>query len=126
MPAWGTNAGGDLTDAEILAVVCHERYTFAGRSGCDEAVAEEYELWCSEESPMYAALEAGTPLADLDTAGITGPDGAPAEIIDIGDAPVEGHSPDARPPRRVHAPTESRRRIESGTPGHQSRSACLA
>jgi hypothetical protein len=90
MPGWGASAGGDLTDAEILAVVCHERYGLNGPDPADEAVAEEYELWCSEESPMYAALEAGTPLADLDTAGITGPDGAPAEIIDIGDAPVEG------------------------------------
>ena len=34
--------------------------------------AEEFEDWCSEESPMFAALEAGTPLADLDDAGITG------------------------------------------------------
>ncbi len=42
---------------------------------------------------MFAALEAGTPLADLDTAGITAPDGGAAEIIDIGDAPVEGSPP---------------------------------
>ena len=42
---------------------------------------------------MFAALEAGTPLADLDTAGITAPDGSAAEIIDIGDAPVEGSPP---------------------------------
>ncbi len=90
MPQWGTAAGGDLTDAEILAVVCHERYTFNGPDPTDPEVAEEYELWCSEESPMFAALEAGTPLADLDTAGITAPDGSPADIIDIGDAPVEG------------------------------------
>jgi mono/diheme cytochrome c family protein len=86
MPQWGASAGGDLTDAEILAVVCHERYTLSGA----DTSSEEYELWCSEESPMYAALEAGTPLADLDTAGITAPDGSAAEIIDIGDAPVEG------------------------------------
>jgi hypothetical protein len=90
MPQWGSTVGGDLTDAEILAVVCHERYSLNGPDPTDEDVAEEYELWCSEESPMYVALEAGTPLADLDTAGITGPDGAPVEIIDIGDAPVEG------------------------------------
>jgi mono/diheme cytochrome c family protein len=93
MPAWGANAGGDLTDAELLAVVCHERYAFGVDPAADEATAEEFELWCSEESPMYAALEAGTPLADLDTAGITGPDGAPVEIIDIGNEPVEGQSP---------------------------------
>ena len=39
---------------------------------------------------MYAALVAGTALADLDTAGITDPDGAAVEIIDIGDAPADG------------------------------------
>jgi hypothetical protein len=88
MPGWGADAGGDLTDAEILAVVCHERYDFGVDPAADEATAEEFELWCSEESPLYAALEAGTPLADLDTAGVTD-----AEIIDIGDAPAEGHSP---------------------------------
>ena len=41
--------GGDLTDAEILGVVCHERYTLGGgEPGGD--LAEEYEEWCSEES----------------------------------------------------------------------------
>jgi hypothetical protein len=91
MPAFGSQAGGDLTDAEILAVVCHERYSLNGPDPTDGEVAEEFELWCAEESPMYAALEAGTTtLADLDTAGITGPDGAAVEIIDIGDAPVDG------------------------------------
>ena len=89
MPAQGANAGGDLTDAEILAVVCHERYGLNGPDPNDAGVVEEYELWCAEESPMFAALSAGTALADLDTAGISGPAG-PAEIIDIGDAPVEG------------------------------------
>ena len=89
MPQWGASAGGNLTDAEILAVVCHERYTL---SGADTA-SEEFELWCSEESPAFVALEAGTPLADLDTAGLTAPGGGAAEIIDIGDAPVEGSPP---------------------------------
>jgi hypothetical protein len=93
MPGWGATVGGDLTDAEILAVVCHERYAFGVDPAADEATAEEFELWCAEESPMAAALAAGTPLADLDSAGIAGPDGATAEIIDIGDAPVEGQSP---------------------------------
>ena len=30
MPAWGEAAGGELTDAEILAVVCYERYGLGG------------------------------------------------------------------------------------------------
>ena len=93
MPQWGSSVGGDLTDAEILAVVCHERYSFNGPDPADEAVVDEYELWCSEESPMYEALEAGTALADLDTAGITDLQGAAVRIIDIGEVPVEGSPP---------------------------------
>lgn len=49
MPALG------LTDAEILAVVCHERYELGGAAHD----GEEYELWCSEESAIFVALEAG-------------------------------------------------------------------
>ena len=30
MPAWGEEAGGELSDAEILAVVCYERYGLGG------------------------------------------------------------------------------------------------
>ena len=30
MPGWGEQANGELTDPEILAVVCHERYTLGG------------------------------------------------------------------------------------------------
>lgn len=59
MPAQGADAGGALTDYEILGVVCHERFTL-GSGG--EVAAEneaEYELWCSEESEIYAALESG-------------------------------------------------------------------
>ena len=93
MPQWGESAGGELTDAEILAVVCHERYGLNGPDPSDEAFAEEYEAWCGEESAVYAALEAGTTLADLDTAAITDAEGAPLDIIDIGDAPAEGSPP---------------------------------
>ena len=42
---------------------------------------------------MYAALEAGTTLADLDTAGDHRRRGRAPEIIDIGDAPAEGSPP---------------------------------
>lgn len=90
MPAQGSTVGGDLTDAEILAVVCDERYTIGGADPDDEAFATEFETWCSDDSPAYAALEAGTTLADLDEAGLTDADGAPITIIDIGNAPVEG------------------------------------
>lgn len=60
MPA-GTAALG-LTDAEVLAAVCHERYDLGGAP--TEGV--EYETWCSPESEIYLALEAGTAtFADL-------------------------------------------------------------
>lgn len=59
MPQQGSVAGGDLTDYEILAVVCHERYTLGGADPTSEEYAEEYEQFCSEESPVFAALEAG-------------------------------------------------------------------
>ena len=48
MPAQGTLVGGDLTDAEILAVVCHERYTLGGADPEAEEYVEEYEAWCSD------------------------------------------------------------------------------
>ena len=56
MPAFG----GQLTQYEILAVVCHERYTLGGADPTSEEYAAEYETWCSEESPVFAELEAGT------------------------------------------------------------------
>ena len=57
--------GGNLTEYQILSVVCHERYTLGGADPAGE-YAEEYETWCSEESPIFADLEAGGLLADLD------------------------------------------------------------
>ena len=60
MPQQGTMAGGALSDAEILAVVCHERYTIGGADPADEKYAAEYEAWCSPESEIFKALEGGT------------------------------------------------------------------
>ncbi len=51
---------GQLTEAEIVAVVCHERYTLGGADPTSEEWAEEYEAWCSEEAPVFAAVEDGT------------------------------------------------------------------
>ena len=56
MPAQGTG----LSEAQILAVVCHERYDLGGVSPTDPEWAEEYELWCSEESEIYLGLEDGS------------------------------------------------------------------
>jgi mono/diheme cytochrome c family protein len=82
--------GGSLTDAEILAVVCHERYTLGGADPTAEDYADEYENWCSPEAPTYAALEAGGALATLHEDDLIGAGGETLEIIPIGDAPAEG------------------------------------
>ncbi len=73
--------GGNLTDEQILSVVCHERYTLGGTDATG-AYREEYEKWCSDEAPLFAALEAGGTLATLNSVDDT--------IIPIGDAPVAG------------------------------------
>ncbi|HEY5664538.1 MAG TPA: hypothetical protein VIS05_10940 [Ilumatobacter sp.] len=81
MPQQGSMAGGSLTDYEILAVVCHERYALGGADPQGEYAAE-YETWCSEGSEIFADLEAGGDLATLsDRFDATMP---------IGDAPVPG------------------------------------
>ena len=76
MPAWG----GNLTDAEILGVVCHERYDLGGGDPGD--LATEFDEWCAEDSEIFADLEAG---GDIRTLEQRFPD-----IIAIGEAPVAG------------------------------------
>ncbi len=58
MPAWGSSAGGALTDVEILGVICHERFTLAG---ADPVTANkpEWDTYCSPEAPKWLAVEAG-------------------------------------------------------------------
>jgi mono/diheme cytochrome c family protein len=58
MPAQGPTAGGGLTEAQILAVVCHERYTLGGADATADFL-EEYEKWCSPEAPAWTGLETG-------------------------------------------------------------------
>ena len=60
MPMQGEKAGGALTEAQILGVVCHERYAIGGTDPKDEKWAAEYEMWCSPESEIFLALENGT------------------------------------------------------------------
>ncbi len=80
MPAFG----GQLTQYEIVAVVCHERYDLGGADPTSEEYADEYETWCSEESPLFADLEAGaydytSPelVADYDSVMPIGPEAIP-------------------------------------------------
>jgi mono/diheme cytochrome c family protein len=73
------NQAPTLSDAQILAVVCEERY---GIAGGDEASAE-FTTWCAPDSAIYAALEAGTAtFADLHTKF----DG----VLEIGTVPLAG------------------------------------
>jgi mono/diheme cytochrome c family protein len=95
MPPQGANAGGDLTDEEILAVVCHERYTLGGADPTSEEFVAEFEDWCSEEAPAFLAVEEGVTLDELNDQGLTNAEGEEIEIIDIGDAPAEGSPPGA-------------------------------
>jgi len=55
MPAFG----GQLAEEEIIAVVCYERYTLGGADPSSEEFADEYEAWCSGESPIYEGIESG-------------------------------------------------------------------
>ena len=61
MPFWGgksTSGSGELTDAEILGVICHERF---GLSSVDDETkyAAEFTSWCSADSPNWTAVEDG-------------------------------------------------------------------
>ena len=58
MPAFGTQLSG----ADIVAVVCHERYTLGGADPLSDEYEDEYTAWCAPDSPIFAALESG----DLD------------------------------------------------------------
>jgi hypothetical protein len=60
MPMQGEKAGGALTEAEILSVVCHTRFAIGGADPKSEEWAEEYETWCSPESEIFLGLEAGS------------------------------------------------------------------
>jgi mono/diheme cytochrome c family protein len=81
MPAQGQTAGGSLTDYEILAVVCHERYALGGADPSGD-YAEEFETWCSEESEIFVALEGGSSLATVHEEF--------EDIMPVGDVPVPG------------------------------------
>ena len=82
MPAFG----GQLTQYEIVSVICHERYTLGGADPTSEEWAEEYETWCSEESPVFAELQAGT----YDYTSPEAPTMGGAEITPIGPEAVPG------------------------------------
>lgn len=59
MPNFGPTTGGALTEAQILAVVCHERYTLGGADPTGDQL-DEYETWCSPEAAAWVGLEDGS------------------------------------------------------------------
>jgi mono/diheme cytochrome c family protein len=87
MPQFGLEAGGELTDAQIVAVVCHERFTLSGADPVTDNV-EEYERWCSPESPAYAGLQDGTFTFENVSEELEG--AAPVGIEPAPVTPVEG------------------------------------
>jgi mono/diheme cytochrome c family protein len=88
MPQQGSTAGGALTDAEILAVVCHERYDLPGAPDpTSQEWAEEYDRWCSEESPIYAGLEDGSLTFESEELGVG------TEPIDFSAVSADDESP---------------------------------
>lgn len=81
--------GGQLTNNEIVAVVCHERYTLGGADPASDQYSAEFSTWCANDAPAYAAIADGSsditsdepppPAANLD--GV---------IVAIGSQPVAG------------------------------------
>jgi mono/diheme cytochrome c family protein len=60
MPAQGAKNGGALTEAQILAVVCEERYGIGGADPASTEYSVEYDKWCSEDSTIYAGMQDGS------------------------------------------------------------------
>jgi mono/diheme cytochrome c family protein len=59
MPAQGLKFNGALTEPQILAVVCHERFTLGGADPAG-AYQKEYDTWCAPDAPAWTALEDGS------------------------------------------------------------------
>jgi mono/diheme cytochrome c family protein len=60
MPAWGNKVGGELTDAEMVAAICHERYSLGGVDAVTAAKPEyvkEAADWCSADGAKWQAVE---------------------------------------------------------------------
>ncbi len=57
MPARGGNS--ELTDAQILAVVCHERYTLGGADPTSDTYSAEFAKWCAPDAENYAKVVSG-------------------------------------------------------------------
>lgn len=77
---------GALTDYEILAVVCHERYALGGADPTGD-YAEEFATWCAPDAEIFLQLEEGEHLDTIHEMH--------EEILVIGDGPAAGSAPSA-------------------------------
>jgi mono/diheme cytochrome c family protein len=84
MPQQGEKFGGGLTDAQILAVVCHERFTLSGADPVG-ANSKEFDNWCAVDSPAWTALEDGSATFDNIDTKVPG-------AIKVGTEPAAGSS----------------------------------
>jgi mono/diheme cytochrome c family protein len=84
MPLQGTKLGGALTDAQILAVVCHERYTIGGADPAG-AYQTEFNNWCAVDAPAWTALQDGSATFDNIDTKVKG-------AIKVGTVPAAGSS----------------------------------
>ncbi len=83
--------GGQLTDYEIVEVICHERYTLGGADPTSDEYAAEFEAWCSAEAPVFVAVESG----ELNLIDLGEPEefsvGAETVVVNpVGPAPLPG------------------------------------
>lgn len=84
MPQQGAKYGGALTELQILAVVCHERYTLGGADPAGTYL-KEYDNWCAPDAPAWLALQDGSATFDNIDTKIPG-------AIKVGTVPVAGSS----------------------------------
>ena len=73
-----------LTEAQILGVVCHERYTLGGADPAG-AYQKEFDNWCAADAPAWTALEDGSATFDNIDTKVTG-------AIKVGKEPKAGSS----------------------------------
>jgi mono/diheme cytochrome c family protein len=73
-----------LTEAQILAVVCHERFSLGG-ADLNGPYQKEYAAWCAPDAPAWLALEDGSATFDNIDTKVPG-------AIKVGKAPAPGSS----------------------------------
>ena len=85
--------GGELSTVEIVAVVCHERYTLGGAEPSSDTYVDEYDAWCAPDAAVFAALDSGQlNLVDLGP-DLVAIDGTDIVVTPIGLAPLNGGGP---------------------------------